>query len=422
MITRRIYDLIAVNDKIPAKRCSYDFLKRVLPSDYHPIVEYHETLVTCREFLFLCRENKVYTDLEKCSVCKLAVQRIRCSRDDPFSPYCSSYCANRDIERCKEQAARAKNTPEKRTNSLEKRKRTMLEKYGVEYNSQREDIKHIYKKPKSDYRLVSDYDWFYEQYVVQQKTYTELSAEFDIPIWQFTKWSRIHNIDPIYGRCISAGQKQIAEWIQSLGFKVILNDRDKLDGKEIDILVPDANFGIEYDGLYYHSSTEELDETDKNYHRMKVDLAKTVGINLIRVLDYEWLNKTDLIKSMIKSRLGISDHKIHARKCRLEEIDSATARKFLSQNHINGFSGAKFHQGLFYNNELVSVLSIGESRFNKQCVWEIIRFASKMNCNIVGGFQKMLSYFRKTHPGSIHTYADKRLGTVMSTSGLDSVS
>jgi hypothetical protein len=46
--------------------------------------------------------------------------------------------------------------------------------------------------------------------------------------------------------------------------------------------------------------------------------------------------------------------------------------------------------------------------YNKKYEWEIIRFCNKLNTSVVGGFSKLLKYFKNEHNGSIITYADKR--------------
>ena len=64
--------------------------------------------------------------------------------------------------------------------------------------------------------------------------------------------------------------------------------------------------------------------------------------------------------------------------------------------------------GLFYKNRLVAVMTFGKPRFNKKFSWELIRYATLFNFNIVGGAGKLLNYFKHNYSGSIITYADRR--------------
>ena len=56
---------------------------------------------------------------------------------------------------------------------------------------------------------------------------------------------------------ISTGEKQIYDFIKTLGFKptkYIIGNNHESKRFEIDIYIPELNIGIEYNGTYYHSS------------------------------------------------------------------------------------------------------------------------------------------------------------------------
>lgn len=84
---------------------------------------------------------------------------------------------------------------------------------------------------------------------------------------------------------------------------------------------------------------------------------------------------------------------------------------FFKDNHLSGSAVSTIRLGLEYNDELVACVSFGKSRYNKDYEWEIIRFASKQNLTVIGGFQKLLSKFRQENTGTIFTYADRRHST-----------
>ena len=68
---------------------------------------------------------------------------------------------------------------------------------------------------------------------------------------------------------------------------------------------------------------------------------------------------------MINNKLGIYNSKIFARKCIIKEISSFDTNKFIFENHIQGIRQAKVKLGLFYNNELVSVMTFGAPNNDK---------------------------------------------------------
>jgi very-short-patch-repair endonuclease len=191
----------------------------------------------------------------------------------------------------------------------------------------------------------------------------------------------------------------------------IKTEKIRIDNKEIDIYIPDHKLGIEFDGLYWHSDNQK----DSKYHLNKTELCEEQGIQLLHIFEDEWLYKKDIIKSIIKSKLNIIENKIFARKCIIREIDNKTCKEFLINNHIQGNINSKIKIGLFYNNELVSIMTFGKKRIsmgNKirtDGEYEMLRFCNKLNTQVIGGAGKLLNYFIKTYnPKSILTFADKR--------------
>ena len=106
----------------------------------------------------------------------------------------------------------------------------------------------------------------------------------------------------------------------------------------------------------------------------------------------------EIWKSIIKSKLGICDHRIYARKCSLVQVDSRTAREFFTENHLAGFIPAQHYYGLEYEGKTVSMISFGISRFSKN-ENEIYRFASLKGYSVIGAFGKFVSNLK------LHDYA-----------------
>ena len=210
----------------------------------------------------------------------------------------------------------------------------------------------------------------------------------------------------------SIKENEIKIYIKTLNIPFIENDKSILDGKELDIYIPSKNLGIEFDGLYWHSNIYK----DKNYHLNKTNLAQSKGVQLIHIFEDEWIYKSEIVKSIINSKLGIFNDRIYARKTIIKEInDNNLIRTFLNENHIQGFIGSKVKIGLFYNDELVSLMTFGSLRRSmgqkdiKENHYEMLRFATKLNTQIIGGASKLLNYFIKNyHPKEMITYADRR--------------
>ena len=82
----------------------------------------------------------------------------------------------------------------------------------------------------------------------------------------------------------------------------------------------------------------------------------------------------------------------------IKEISSKDCSSFLDQNHIQGKLGAKVRLGLYYNDELVSLMTFGALRKNlgqksEDGSYELLRFCNKLNTNVVGGASKLFKHF-----------------------------
>ena len=212
------------------------------------------------------------------------------------------------------------------------------------------------------------------------------------------------------GLVYDKSEGEVKEFISSLKILFEENNRKILNGKELDIYIPTYNLAIEYNGLYWHS--EEY--IDNNYHLNKTELCESQGIKLIHIFEDEWKYKQDIVKSRLMNMLGLSSNKIYGRKCIINEISSKEAKEFLNNNHIQGNVNSKYNIGLYYNNELVSLMTFGnlrKSMGNKsnENMYELLRFCNKLNTNVIGGADKLLKYFIKTYqPKEITSYADRR--------------
>ena len=175
---------------------------------------------------------------------------------------------------------------------------------------------------------------------------------------------------------------------------IISNNRKLLDGLEIDLYFPEKAFGVELNGVYWHSE----DMLGKYYHLDKSNIAKQKGIKLYHFWETEILDKEEIVLSMIGNVLGTSK-RIYARDCEFKVIDNSIANTFLNENHLQGRgSNQAISFGLYYDGQLVSVAtfsnmknrSIYGNRNSETSSVELLRFASLLNTSIIGGFSKLL--------------------------------
>ena len=301
-----------------------------------------------------------------------------------------------------------------------KSKHSNLERYGVESYTQTEE----YQKRRKNTSLEKyGFDSFFkihlknfenlnENFVKQNfiKDSRFLIDEFEEYFNILTrktsiKYKRMFNITEINKSNHLRTQQYIFDSINIEN--KIFNDRHL--GKELDIYIPEYNLAIEYDGLMFHSDGisdhNMFKNTDKNYHLQKTELCLKNNIQLFHIFGREDLG---LWLSMINNKLNLNE-KIYARKCIIKELNSQDTIEFLNENHLQGFFRAKVNVGLFYNEELVSLMTFSKPRFNKNYEYELIRFCSKRNTSVIGGATKLWKYFvTKYNPHSVITYANRR--------------
>ena len=211
-------------------------------------------------------------------------------------------------------------------------------------------------------------------------------------------------------------QRELSVFLDSLIGKdnFYENNRVVIKPGELDFYIEKNKIAIELNGNYFHS--EVSGKKNKSYHINKTQRAFDKDIKLIHIFEDEWLLKRDIVKSRIKNLLGLTENKIFARKCKIREISSLEKSIFLDKNHIQGNCVDKIRYGLFFEDELVSVMTFGKLRSalgsrvkNTEKEYELIRFCSKINLNVIGSFSKLINYFvKKNLPKRIISYADCR--------------
>jgi len=308
-------------------------------------------------------------------------------------------------------------------NNREKFKETMIKKYGVPYvpkmknvlgnknfNSVKDKLSIILKKLNltllDNYigkRKISNEGKIYQlQYnmkcnICGTKFMTSLYNEPNCPICNPKHRSNI--------------QQELYNFLSNVyNGRIVENDRTQILPLELDFYLPDKKFAIELDGIICHS--ENFGSKSRSYHLNKSTECEKKNIKLLHIFENEWINKQNIVKSIIKSNLGIYDKVIYAKDCKIKEISDEQKNIFLGENHLQGKDISKIKLGLFNDNKLISVMTFSKSRFNKNVEYEMTRFANKLDTKVVGGASKLFKHFIKVYnPVSIISYSDKRYFT-----------
>ena len=213
-------------------------------------------------------------------------------------------------------------------------------------------------------------------------------------------YGRIPRCIKCYPNTTSKGEQEIKDFISSLGIKFLENDKKVLNGLELDIVIPELNIAIEYNGIYWHSTKKR----NSKYHVGKYLACREKNIHLVQIFEDEWKNKPDIVKSRLRSLLKKSST-VYARKCKITEITAAEYKDFVETHHLQGWASASFLYGLTYGNQLVAVMSFSRSRYHTTG-YELIRYCSRGN--VAGGASRLFCHFVKTHaPDQVVSYANR---------------
>ncbi len=211
---------------------------------------------------------------------------------------------------------------------------------------------------------------------------------------------------PLYSE--SKSEKELHEYLKEIyNGEIVKHERKICDGKEIDFFLPKLNIGFEFHGIWWHSEIFK----GKNGNIEKKNFIESKGIKIYHIWEDNWEYKKDITKSRILNSLGMSNI-IYARKCKISHISYKEEKQFLNNNHIQGYVPSKIKLGLYYDSELVSIMTFGSKRKSlgqkaKEGEYELLRFCNKLETRVIGGASRLFKKFINEYdPLQIISYQD----------------
>ena len=323
--------------------------------------------------------------------------------------------------------------PLKNSEVNKKREETCISRYGVssfmksgEFQSLRYSIfgdglasNTQVKYSEETKRILFNQDLLQEHYD-KFHTIKEACVDLDISESTYGRYLSKYGIVVTVGNS-SSQEREIARFIQDLGFSVECGVRGEIEGRgEIDILVRDRKLAIEFNGSYFHSTNFR----DMLYHQNKTHAIQKAGFSVLHVWEYDWNDpiKKDIILKKITHLLGATHERVAARKTTVVQTDDRTAQDFYTKNHIQGHRKSKYHLGLVdLDGEIVAMMSFIKVPKTKNS-YDMTRYATSKS--VVGGFTKLLSHFKKNVDCSeIITFAslDYGFGKLYENNGFEKV-
>ena len=293
----------------------------------------------------------------------------------------------------------------------EKIKQTNLQKYGVENPSQSEEIKKVV--------ITTNLKKYGTEYPSQSKNIRELIKKRFVELYgvenpaqsEIVK-DKIKNTNierhGVYWTCMlpECRKPSTNDSEPNKEFAFLLNSENMTYKREFHIKHYSYDFKvgntlIELDPYPYHNTIWCPVGIPKSpdYHQKKSHTAEGEGYQVIHIFD--WDDKSKIIDLLLQRET------VYARKTELHEVSYEDCTKFLMENHLQGSCrGQDIRIGLYLNEELISIMTFGKPRYNKNYQYELLRYCSSKN--VIGGAQKLFTHFiREFNPESIISYCDR---------------
>ncbi len=314
-----------------------------------------------------------------------------------------------------------------------KSKQTCLERYGFEYASQSDVVRNKMENTTMERFGVKNIFTLCNSSHISPEAQATLSDK--AALINLSNTTSVNSMAQTLGVCEqtiylylkqygvktyrSSYEKEIAAFLNDSKLKFVA-DVSYHVGKQLDFYIDEYKLGIEFNGLYWHSTKKLTDrkiKDPKNYHKDKYIACSNKGIRLLSINEDEWNDHKDAIKSKILNLCGKSEKGVGARKLKIRKIGKE-ASEFVDKHHIQGkTSGVIASYGAFQGEELVAVIQFNKQRGTGDI--ELIRFCSDGK-TYAGLFSKMFKYaVNDEHYNEVISFADLRysVGEVYSKNG-----
>ena len=270
-----------------------------------------------------------------------------------------------------------------------------FQKHGVKFSTQRnmpiESVKILNDKSALEKCINSLYS----------KTYAALGKMLKVSEATVAVYVKNYKLDYLIEKYTSSLEQEIKDLLKSTR---LARDRQILEGKEIDLYSEEHKIGIEFNGNYWHSDKFR----GKNYHFNKSKLAKSKGVFLYHIFEYEWLDKRtkNIIIDQLKDLFNYDKEVIKVEDCTIKEVPTKDKNTFLNNNHLLNKCESTVNLGLYYKDKLVSIMVFIRVK-DQDSLYELSRFCCKIGYRVINGFNCLFDYFIKQYkPKSIITYSD----------------
>ena len=269
------------------------------------------------------------------------------------------------------------------------------------------------------------YEYLYNKYIIENKTMQEIANENGMNIKTISKKLKENNLIKSTKDIYKSQKNSLSN--PTIRAKAEYNKKIKRkENTNVNLnFIEESDY---MDRLYalkkkFHELKLNKDEKTLYNDNLKISVIPisyyseiTNNINdnikpLAYFTDYE-LNNIRIfnkITANITNKLNLNIFRISANKCVVKEITTKDKNLFLDLYDFNGPDKSNVKLGLFYYDELLSVMTF--SKFVKNYDWKLNRFCVKEDYTVYGGASKLFNYFKSNYLKTGETvvaYSDKR--------------
>ena len=247
-----------------------------------------------------------------------------------------------------------------------------------------------------------------EQNDLLPPTYMQMSSQIEL---QAILEENIHKNDQVQemhklslardAHLLAVGSKGGDSSYESTNYSFILN------------ICPTHNLEAICESYQRHEPNASISQAVSAYARLNANLTNACinQTTIVHLHQDVWNRAPKIVKSRLRSKCGVYDTRIFARKTIMRRITKSEYIPFLEKNHLWGATGAKYGYGLFLkqpNNNiekhdletLVAVATFSNKRkVTRQSQpfysYELLRFCTALDTTVVGGLTKLISAFVK---------------------------
>jgi hypothetical protein len=208
-----------------------------------------------------------------------------------------------------------------------------------------------------------------------------------------------NNEKPICRKCFPSSKYSsinlfAQDYIKSIyDGEMLTNNRSLIRPYEIDIFLSEYQIGFEMDGNYFHSTGFGGKETD--YHIMKTKLAHDKGIRMIHIFEDEVEYNGRVLKSFIDRTLGKSKLIQYPQDLDINiNIDVDVRINFIKENSLYDYIKSDFDIVLSNGDDIIYMVCI---RVDSNNNFTIVNEITKLNYNIINGFNLIINHILETH-------------------------